>query len=64
MKEHVILSEDEMEQLSEDERHRYLSNTDECNTAISTVFATYQATFSDAVLGAIDAGTLTASCFM
>ena len=64
MIEHVVLSEEEMEQLSEDEYHRHLTNTDLCNTAISLVFGTVQSQYPTTALEAIDAGSLTASCFI
>ena len=64
MIEHVVLSEDEMEQLSEDEYHRHLTNTDLCNSAISTVFTAVQSDYSTTALQAINTGSLTASCFI
>ena len=63
MIEHVVLSEDEMQQLSEDEYHRHLTNTDLCNAAISVVFGTVQSEYPTTALEAIDTGSLTATCF-
>ena len=59
----VVLSEDEVEQLGEEERHRHLSDASACTDLEGAALAAYQAGFSAAALAAMNAATVTTSCY-
>ena len=62
MIEHVALSEDEMEQLSEDERHRHLQTTVSCTNTINAVLAAYNVTMTPSIYNTIT-NKLNPTCF-